>query len=289
MGPGNMEPIRITFHTLVRYWLVSPWSITVAACLILAAFWYFQATLDVAERDDWWPPGRTAAFLGGLVALELAFQSSVAILPYISFPMLVVQRVLLVAVAPALLALGAPITLASETCSPTVEAKLSAALESRGLRALMHPVTGFVLTYLALFAFTVNLVTDLMNNVWLHDLANVGLLAAAALFWGPLVGRDRWPYWDLGPALKAAGVMLGGLVAAAIGLDLMARSTPVSPIYTRHDTWAGGAFLLVGMEIALVGAAAIVYRQWRGEPTAEEEEAEEEEAEPVPVPVEQIT
>ena len=283
MGPGNMAPIRITLHTLVRYWLVSPWSIAVAAALILAAFWYFQATLDLSERQEWWPPGRTVAFLAGLVAVELASQSSIAVLPYISFPMLVVQHVLLVAVAPALLVLGAPVTLALETSGPAVEAKLTAALESRGLRALMHPVTSFVLMYLALFGFSISLVTDLLDNVWLHDLANVGLLAAGAVFWGPLVGRDPWPYWDLGPALKAAAVVAGGLVTAAIGLDLMGRATPVSPLYTHHDTWAGGGFLLAGMEVALVGAAAVVGRQWRGD------EGVEDPTDSVAAPAERVT
>jgi cytochrome c oxidase assembly factor CtaG len=44
--------------------------------------------------------------LAGLVAVELAVQSSVAVLPYISFPMAVVQKLSLLVVAPPLLVLG---------------------------------------------------------------------------------------------------------------------------------------------------------------------------------------
>ena len=33
MGPGNMQPIRIDLHTLVRYWLISPFTCAVLAAL----------------------------------------------------------------------------------------------------------------------------------------------------------------------------------------------------------------------------------------------------------------
>src|ERR1700685_267985 len=102
MGPGNMAPIRIYPHTLVRYWLISPFTCAVLAALILAAFWYIQAASDAAELNGPWPGRRTGAFVAGLVAVELALQSSVAMLPYISFPMHVVQKLLLVALAPPL-------------------------------------------------------------------------------------------------------------------------------------------------------------------------------------------
>jgi hypothetical protein len=47
MVPGNMAPVRIDLHTLVRYWLVSPFTCAVLAGVLLAAFWYVQATRDV--------------------------------------------------------------------------------------------------------------------------------------------------------------------------------------------------------------------------------------------------
>src|SRR5579864_1816243 len=112
MGPGNMAPIRIDLHTLVRFWLVSPFTCAVLAILLLGAFWYFQATRDAAEGGERWPLTRTLAFFSGLIAVELAFQSSLAMLPYISFPIQVIQKILLLVAAPPLLALGAPLALA---------------------------------------------------------------------------------------------------------------------------------------------------------------------------------
>ena len=147
MGPGNMAPIRIDPHTLVRYWLVSPFTCAVLAALLLAAFWYFQATRDVAERGDHGPATRTLAFFAGLVAVELAFQSSLAMLPYISFPIQVVQKLLLLVVAPPLLVLGAPLALAVETSSPRSTGRLLGVVRSAPLRALTHPVVIFLLYF----------------------------------------------------------------------------------------------------------------------------------------------
>jgi cytochrome c oxidase assembly factor CtaG len=106
MGPGNMAPIRIDLPTLVRFWLISPFTCAVLAGVILAGLWYFQATRDLTEAGLWRPGRRTGLFLAGLVAVELAVQSSVAVLPYISFPMAVVQKLSLLVVAPPLLVLG---------------------------------------------------------------------------------------------------------------------------------------------------------------------------------------
>src|ERR1700722_19957428 len=127
MGPGNMAPIRIDLHTLIRYWLISPFTCAVLAALVLGGFWYYQAASDATEVGGPWPAYRTAAFGAGLVAVELAFQSSVTMLPYISFPMHVIQKLLLVAVAPPLLVLGAPLALALETSSDTTTMRLLAA------------------------------------------------------------------------------------------------------------------------------------------------------------------
>ncbi len=51
MGPGNVAPIRIDLHTLVQYWLITPFTCAVVGLLILAALWYFHATRDLAEED----------------------------------------------------------------------------------------------------------------------------------------------------------------------------------------------------------------------------------------------
>jgi cytochrome c oxidase assembly factor CtaG len=263
MGPGNMAPIRIDLHTLVRYWLVSPFTCAVLATLLLAAFWYFQATRDVAERGDHWPGARALAFLGGLLAVGLAFMSSLAMLPYISFPVQVVQKLLLLVVAPPLLVLGAPLALAVATSSPRLTGRLLGVVRSAPLRALTHPVVVFLLYFGGLVAYYLSsALGSSMRQVWLLNLFNVAFLAVAILFWWVGLGADPAPRPQPTPAVQ---LILGGagiVVLLGLGAALVSRTTPVAPIYTLGDTRAGGAVLLVGTLLAGAGAVAGLASRW---------------------------
>jgi putative copper resistance protein D len=272
MGPGNMAPVRIDAHTLVRYWLVSPFTCAVLAGLLLAAFWYFQATRDVAERGDHWPVARTLAFLAGLFAVELAFMSSLAMLPYISFPVQVVQKLLLLVVAPPLVVLGAPLALAVETSSPRLTSRLLGAVGSAPLRALTHPVVVFILYVSGVVGYYLSsAVASSMRHVWLLNLFNVAFLGVALLFWWVALGAEPAPRPQPGAAVQ---LILGGagiVMLLGLGAALVSRTTPVAPIYTLGDTRSGGAVLLVGTLLAVAGAVAGLASRWylAGDPPAD--------------------
>jgi putative membrane protein len=257
MGPGNMAPIRIDPHTLVRYWLISPFTCAVLAALILAAFWYFQAASDATELNGPWPTHRTVAFVGGLIAVELALQSSVAMLPYISFPMHVVQKLLLVTVAPPLLVLGGPLALALETSSQTTTLRLLGVLRAAPVRAVTQPVATFLLLYAGLLAyFLTPALGDSMHHVWLLDLVNLGFLAAGLLFWSAMIGAETSPGRKL--------LILGGagVVQSVLGVALVTKATPVAPIYTHAGTVTGGATLWAVTTAATLTAMIVVYTAW---------------------------
>jgi putative membrane protein len=259
MGPGNMAPIRIDLHTLVRYWLISPFTCAVLAGLVLAAFWYYHAASDAGELGGQWPAYRTAAFGTGLLAVELAFQSSIAMLPYISFPMHVVQKLLLVAVAPALLVLGAPLALAMETSSETVRRRLLGVLRSAPVRVLTQPVATFLLLYAGLLAyFLTPALGGSMRHVWLLNLVNLGFLAAALLFWSAMIGAATSPARKL--------VTLAGAVVAesVLGIALITKTASVAAIYTPAGTHAGGAILWAVTVAVTVTAIVAVYHEWSG-------------------------
>jgi putative copper resistance protein D len=262
MGPGNMTPVRIDLHTLIRYWLVSPFTCAVLAVLILAAFWYFQATLDAAEQEQHWPAGRTLAFVCGLVGVELAFQSSVAMLPYISFPMQVIQKLLLLVVAPPLLVVGAPLALALETSRPRTRDRLLGVLESAPVRVLSHPAATFLLYFLGLLAYYLTSAVSIsMRHVWVLNLVNLGFLAVGVLFWWSVLGveataRPRHAGTEL--VMVGAGIV----VQLGLGIALLTRTTPVAPIYTLADTHTGGAILLACTVLASVAAGGALLLEW---------------------------
>jgi cytochrome c oxidase assembly factor CtaG len=261
MGPGNMAPIRINLHTLVRYWLVSPFTCAVLATLLLGAFWYFQATRDDAERGNYWPPTRTLAFLGGLLAVELAFQSSLAMLPYISFPVQVIQKMLLVLVAPPLLVFGAPLVLAVETSSARMTDRLLRIVQSAPLRTLTHPVVIFLLYGGGLFAYYLSsAVASSMRHVWLLNLFNVAFLLVSVLFWWVALGAEPSPrpQTSTGVALSLVGGSL--LVLLGLGIAMLTRTTTVAPIYTLQDTRSGGTVFVVCAGLALVVCMGAAWR-----------------------------
>ena len=273
MGPGNMQPIRIDVHTLFRYWLISPFTCAVLAVLILVAFWYVQAIGDAADNGQPWPIHRTAAFLSGLVAIELAVQSSVAMLLYISFPMHVVQMLLVMIAAP-LLVLGAPVRLALETSSPRLRSWLLSLIESTPMRARAHPVVSFVLLYGGLLAyFLTPALGSSMQHVWLLNLINLGFLAGAFLFWWAVLGTDVGAEAELRPG-RSLLFLAGAIVMESIlGIALVVRSTPVAAAYTLTGTHQGGAIWWAVAVVGTLAALLAVLAEWnRGDDLFEAED-----------------
>jgi putative copper resistance protein D len=286
MGPGNMQPIRIGLHTLVRYWLISPFTCAVLAVLLLAAFWYVQAAGDAREQGEPWPMQRTAAFFAGLLAVELAVQSSVAMLPYISFPMHVVQSLLLVMVAAPLLALGTPMQLALETASPRIQLQLLNALDSAPMRVMAHPAVSFFILYFGLIAyFLTPALAASMRHVWLLNLINLGFLLAALLFWWTILATDATPEIGISPGRRLAFLAGAVVLESLLGIALVTRMTPVAGIYTLTGTRQGGAIWWAAAAAATVAAGVAVFSEWNrtgessepaDDPTPLQTEADEE-------------
>ena len=65
----------------------------------------------------------------------------------------VVQHLLLMVIAPPLLAMGAPMTLALQTSSRSGKVRLLALLNSRPFKVLTHPLPVWFLYYFSMFAF----------------------------------------------------------------------------------------------------------------------------------------
>ncbi len=262
MGPGNMQPIRIGLHTLVRYWLISPFTCAVLAVLLLAAFWYIQAAGDARDQGEPWRIHRTVAFFSGLVAVELAVQSSVAMLPYISFPMHVVQSMLLVIVAAPLLVLGTPVQLALETASPRTERRVLGIMESSPMRVVAHPAVSFILLYFGLLAyFLTPALAASMRHVWLLNLINLGFLMVGFLFWWAILGTDVTPDVEISPGHRLAFLAGGFVLSSLLGMALIARTRPVADIYTLTGTRQGGAIWWGVAAVATLAAGVSVFSE----------------------------
>ncbi len=260
---GGMPSPPVTAHTLFTSWQGGAFAAGVAVALLLAAVVYLMGTRKVAGRGRHWPVSRTVSFLLGLVSVELALGSSVAVLAMSRFESHIVQHLLLMVVGPPLLALGAPMTLALQTVSRPTKRTLLRILHSRPFGTLSHPITVFFLYYLSMYAFFLSgALGYAMDHMWLMDIINLGFLAGATLFWWPMVGLDPIPRWRMGPAFKLVNLLIGIPVEAFLGIALLMKTSPAAPMYTLASTHAGGGILWAASELATVIALVPIFVQW---------------------------
>src|SRR5208282_285195 len=120
--PG-MAHVGFSVHNALTQWEFSAFPVSVAVVLIAVAVWYLRADWRLAARGRRWSGWRTASFMAGLLAIDLALQSPVAAMTGTYFEAHVIQHLLLMVVGPPLLALGAPSTLLLQTSSRKMKAR----------------------------------------------------------------------------------------------------------------------------------------------------------------------
>ena len=186
--PG-MSRVPFDGHNLLTHWEFSPFALLVLVTVITVGLWYLRAQWAVGLKGRRWSRRRTVSFLAGLVVIDLALQSPVAAFTMSYFQAHVVQHLLLMVIAPPLLAMGAPMTLALQTSSRQTKVRLLKILNSRPFQVLTHPVPVWFLYYFSMFAFFLTFALNFaMLHMWVMDVINVGFLFASTLFWWPDTG-----------------------------------------------------------------------------------------------------
>ena len=183
-----------------------------AATLLLG--WTFEPlpTLALAVGVGWWlwavrkvnrehpgnpvPRRRTAAFLGGILALAFALLSGIAVYDTDLFSVHMVQHVLLMLVAAPLIALGAPITLLLRVSSHETRIRWwLPILHSRVVRVIAHPVVAWVMFAAMMWGVHFSpLFNASLEDPIIHDIEHVIFLVGALLFWWPAVALDPAPF-----------------------------------------------------------------------------------------------
>jgi putative copper resistance protein D len=175
----------------------------------------------------------------------------------------VVQHLLLMVVAPPLLAMGAPMTLALQTSGRDTKVRLLGLLNSRPFRVLTHPLPVAALYYFSMFAFFLTVALGVaMRHMWLMDLINVAFFFASTLFWWPIVGLDPIPHWKMSHGGRLAALLIGVPIESFLGLALISTTKPAASMYTLAGTHSGGGLLWVGAELFTFLALIPVFVQW---------------------------
>jgi putative membrane protein len=254
--------------------LLTDWSpdVTFPVVVVFAAS-YIVGVRRLHSRGRPWRAARTVAFLAGLAVILIATESGLAAYDRVLFSLHVVQHVLLGMVAPLLLVLGAPVTLALQAGSRPAQQTILRVLHSVPVRVITHPLTAWVLfggTIVVLY-FT-GLYELSLRNEWVHAAVHAHFVVVGSLFLAHVVGLDPIPgalgygarllyVMVLLPFHTFVGVALltSNTVIAADWYERVERSWGASPL---SDQRTGAGLLWISGELFGVLAIGIVVRQW---------------------------
>ncbi|HEV8488786.1 MAG TPA: cytochrome c oxidase assembly protein [Candidatus Limnocylindrales bacterium] len=235
---GTVDVGPPTVAALLFGWTFEP---IVAMPLLGAGLAWIAAVraVNAAHPANPVPPVRTAAFLGGLVAIAVALMSGIERYDTVLFSAHMVQHILLTLVAPPLIALGAPITLLLRVARPDERRRLILpVLHSRIVRALSFPVVAWVLFAGVMWATHFSPVFDqALEDPFVHDLEHAAYLGAGLLFWWPAIGLDPTP-WRMSHPVRALYVFLQMPQNTFLAVAILSASAPLYPHYaTLVRTW----------------------------------------------------
>jgi putative membrane protein len=218
------------------------------------------------------PAWRTWLFMGGLAAIGVALVSPIEAYEGLLFSVHMAQHMLLELVAAPLLLAGAPITLTLRVASPGVRRRLLGVLHSRVIKVLSFPVIAWFVFAAVNWGWHFSTLYDqALENVALHYVQHVTFLAAALLFWWPVIGADPSP-WRLPHPVRLLYLFLAMPQNSFLGVALMSTRTVLYPHYlTNGRTWGpspiedqqlGGIIMWVVGDVAFLAGMAVVVAMW---------------------------
>lgn len=168
----------VQLHVLLTGIQTSNLALAAVTADIVAVAAYLAGVRRLAARGRRWPVSTTAAFITGVGCIWIAVGSGLAAYDDVSAPIHVVQHALLMMVAPPLMAIGRPITLAIQASPRRAQVRIVKVVHSRGGAGLTNPLACWSLYYGSMSAcFLDRRVYDyLLNHPLAHDASHVGLL-----------------------------------------------------------------------------------------------------------------
>jgi cytochrome c oxidase assembly factor CtaG len=251
--------------------ILSQWSFDPGlVCALAAAAVLYLVALRRARRS--WPALRCASFLAGLGAVSVALLSGVDGYADRLLSIHMAQHMLLVMVAPALLAWGAPVRLALAASPRRARRGIAAVLHSAPLRGALHPLSGTVLVCaLLLGTYFTGFFALTLRNATVHELEHAALLLCGLVLFVPLVAADPLPRPPSALArLCSLTLVMTAMVVVGAVLSFQgsvryahytatARAMHISALADQQLAgvvmWFGGGLLGAVLTVALVSEA----------------------------------
>jgi putative membrane protein len=218
------------------------------------------------------PTHRSVLFVAGLAVISVALTSPIEAYEGALFSVHMVQHMLLMLAAAPLLLAGGPITLTLRAATPPVRRRLLAILQSRVVHALSFPVVAWVLFAAVNWGWHFSELYDqALENAALHYVQHATFLAAALLFWWPVIGVDPSP-WRLPHPVRLLYLFVAMPQNSFLGVALLSASTVLYPHYVTNardwglspleDQQLGGVLMWVVGDLAFLAGMVIVVALW---------------------------
>lgn len=219
---------------------------------------------------------RLAAFLSGIVAVWIAIGSPLNAFDDVSLTVHMVQHLLLMAVSPLLILLGAPELPLLRGLPRWIRRSLVGPfLRTAPLKRVGHFITNPAICWLAaalaLIGWHVPAVFELaLRWDWLHELEHASFFGAGLLFWWPVIqpwpSTARWPRWSIPLYLFCATLPCDALSAFLVFCDRLVYSSYLSArrpfnISPLQDQQCAAALMWVCVSIIFLVPAIIVTMQ----------------------------
>ncbi len=250
--PGTVELlIGYDLQGPPTFWrLLTDWrfDLIYGTLAIVLAGLYLLGVRRLRKRGDAWPVGRTVSWLAGCLVILLATSSGIGRYAPAMFSVHMGNHMLLSMVAPVLLVLGGPVTLALRALPPAGREAppgprewLLAAVHSPVSRFLTNPIVALLLFVGSFYAlYFSGLFDNALNYHWAHLAMNAHFLLVGYVFYWPVIGVDPAPRRL--PPVGKLGMMFGAMpFHAFFGVILMNMQTVIGrEFYTSLKLpWVG--------------------------------------------------
>lgn len=275
--PGHVDEILppLTGSRYLRSWTLNP----LATGLLAAAGVLYAGGLRRVGREARrarWQIGRILAFYLGLVVVLLAVSSFVAVYDMTLFWAHMIQHLMLIMGAPALLVIGRPLTLAVAASGPAGQHRLTGLLQSWPVRLVTSPAVALAgYTAVIVGAHLTKLTDSFLSDVWAGQVEHLTYLLIGIVFFWLLFG-DEPIAWELSMPGRLLFLMFAMAVDTFVGIVLLQTTKTLDTI--PHPSWgmspiadvqAGGAIMWVAGDGLMAAITIAVFIAWARRPAAE--------------------
>jgi cytochrome c oxidase assembly factor CtaG len=271
-----VPPAPPTWLRMIRVHLDSGSFLAVVAVVALAG--YLAGVVRLRGTGVRWPWWRVLSFVAGAVCLFGVTGTWLNGYSMVLFSMHMAQHMVLSMIAPLLLLIGSPVTLALRTlprgtgAAGAPRALLLEALHSRFARVVSHPLFTLPLFLVSLYGvYFTSLFDDLMSNPLGHQLMLAHFTVTGLLFFGPILGQDPWPR-TAGHGGRLLELVIPAPFHAFFGIAIMMAGALLTTTFARppagwrvdpmSDQYAAGSIAWSFGELPTVAVLTVVLFSW---------------------------